>query len=227
MTSFRTAHNKDIVLRQISTEAQQRAELRGIRFVDFELDTDASPTLGLREIEFDGFGATPANVSYGDVIPEVLTDKETWFTSVFRRTKVGEFETIELDEIPDGEGVVLAEPNFVELVSLFGSGNAGELFLKAQEIARRQFAAPTRLKGWRLTIARPHPIQCDGLVASVEVRSRSDPQPGTGFEMTVITGDDNAPELFFGKSLTRKRRGGYRKRLDDKQDAREREGVND
>lgn len=127
-------------------------------------------------------------------------DEESWYVAAFMRLGDGAASQIPLDAVPPGEGLVIPRPDMVELVPLDGAGNKGELDKAAAGIASEQFVRPARVPVRRLTVARPWPVQCDGVVASVEIRMRPN---GCGFLTAVGTGGKTAPDPNPLRSKTR------------------------
>lgn len=124
-----------------------------------------------------------------NVIPEALGDAETYYTSAYVREGNGQ-KRIKLEEIPEGEGVVVSRPDLVELQPLVGNSNRRALDVTADQIARGRFGVPEKLETYTHLMARPWRVQCNGTVAAVEWRSRNSPAPGTGIETLIVAGSD-------------------------------------
>lgn len=133
-------------------------------------------------------------------VPSSLSDAEGYFVRAYRRKGVGLAEEIPLDQVPAGEGVVVRRPEMQELVPMVGEGNGAELEQKAEKIAAERFRPYRKVEGRTHVVARPWPVQCDGVVASVEVRSGPE---GTGFETSILTGGDRVGHAAGGASRWR------------------------
>ena len=134
-------------------------------------------------------------------IPRELSDEVTWFTRAYRRTAAGP-EPIDPSDVPTGEGTVVPL-ELHELIPLEGEGNTAELQQLADEIAAERLGARSAVEGETLLLARAWPVQCDGLVASVEINSRDTPKQGTGIETRVVVGSSRAPDANPLRSRTR------------------------
>ncbi|MCO5167621.1 MAG: hypothetical protein M9894_14835 [Planctomycetes bacterium] len=131
----------------------------------------------------------------GDRIPTALTDKESIYTAAFRRTGRGQGVRVQVDELfgngpgaANDQAVRLFDPDMVELVPLEGAGNRAALDEQAERMALTRFLAPEQVTTTRTTLARPWPVQCDGLVSNVEIRMRFKDGAPCGFETTVTAG---------------------------------------
>lgn len=149
------------------------------------------------------------------LIPSVLTDAESFYTACFRRSGQGRAEQIDLSALPAGEGVPVSRPDLVELVPLEGRGNSGTLDATAHGVAIGLFKRPERVESARHSIARPWPVNCDGVVSGVEIAMRSG---GKGFITTVFTGSEAEVLHPLGRTRVRPRRGEH-------SDAAAREGL--
>ena len=119
------------------------------------------------------------------VIPAALTDQESYYTASFRRAAPGQAAPVALSDVPPGEGVAVSRPDLVELVPLEGAGNRGALDETAQTIAEALFKRPERVEAAKYSVARPWPVNCDGVVSGVEIALRPN---GKGFVTTIHTG---------------------------------------
>lgn len=137
-------------------------------------------------------------------IPEALGDEESYYTAAFRRLGQGRAEQVELGAIPPGQGVPVERPDLVELVPLEGGSNKASLDKTAMTIAEGLFDRPDKVEQAKYSIARPWPVNCDGVVAGVEIAMRPS---GKGFVTTIHTGSE-APKLApLGQTRVRVRRG--------------------
>lgn len=118
-------------------------------------------------------------------------DAPSWYSQAFRRGAAGQPDFVPLEAVPQGEGQVVPRRDLVELVPLEGEGNRAKLDGAALEIAAERFAQADLVAGAQLTLGRPWPVQCDGVVASVEIASRPG---GVGFTTTIKTGAGAAPD---------------------------------
>lgn len=124
-------------------------------------------------------------------IPSVLSDRESYYVAAFQRTRERHAAPIELDKVPVGQGLVIERPDLVELVPLEGESNRVRLDETAQSIAEAACSRPERVEQAKYSIARPWPVNVDGVVAGVEIAMRPN---GKGFITTIHTGSE-APAL--------------------------------
>jgi len=127
-----------------------------------------------------------------DVIPVALGDDESYYTAAFRRTGRGTGSRVPLASVPEGQAVVLSQPDFVELVPIEGDGNRVDLDEQAERLALTRFLVADQVQTTRTTLARPWPVQCDGLVSSVEIAMRFKDGAPCGYE-TIVTSGGQAP----------------------------------
>lgn len=119
-------------------------------------------------------------------VPEVLSDQEGYFARAYKRTAAGTAEPVPVDDpAVQPNATVIRRPTMGELIPMVGEGNRAELEAEAEKIAKERFLARPKVEGRTHVLARPWPVQCDGVVASVEIRS-----DGTGFETSILTGGD-------------------------------------
>jgi len=144
-------------------------------------------------------GRSSANKSQ-TLIPSVLSDTESYYTAAFKRSAPGRAEQIELGAVPKGEGIPLDRPDLVELVPLEGQSNRFRLDDTAQSVAEGVFKRAERVEAAKYSIARPWPVNCDGVVSGVEIVMRPN---GKGFITTILTG--SASEVLEGLGRTRVR----------------------
>ncbi|HBP20181.1 MAG TPA: hypothetical protein DEA08_20630, partial [Planctomycetes bacterium] len=147
-----------------------------------------------------GVGATKNETK----IPEVLSDAESYYTASFRRSAPGRAEQIELGAIPAGEGVPVSRPDLVELVPLEGESNKGKLDETARTVALALFKKAEKVEAAKYSIARPWPVNCDGVVSGVEIAMRAN---GKGFITTIVTGSESEILQPLGRTRPRVRRG--------------------
>ena len=127
-----------------------------------------------------------------DVVSEALTDEETYYTAAFKRTARARAEKVKLADVPRDQAVRIKEPHLVELVTLSGSSNVGTLDRDAERLAAERFNVPDLVTTRKHVLARPWPVNCDGLIASVEIKSRVANGAPCGYETTITTGGDAA-----------------------------------
>lgn len=122
--------------------------------------------------------------------PAAADDRESVYCAAFRRGEgAGGFDRVDVKEVPAGEGFVVRRPDLVELVPLGASeGNLAELDAQAEQIAADLFRRPALIRSTRFTLAGPWPINPDGLVAEVEIRSEQVDGAPCGFTTTIVTG---------------------------------------
>ena len=141
----------------------------------------------------------------GTVIPECLSDQESYYTAAFKRVARGRAEPLEVAAVPQGQGVPVERPDLVELVPLEGEGNKGALDETAKAVAEGVFGRPDRVDAARYSIARPWPVNTDGVVAGVEIAMRPN---GKGFVTTIHVGSDAPAIKPLDRTRVRVRRGG-------------------
>lgn len=159
-----------------------------------------------------------------DVVPEVLTDEDSFFLRVFRRTQGAAFERVKFGAIKDDrareiirqQAVKIRRPDLYQLVPLEGEGNLGELARVTEDLARSQFARPDVLGERLATIARPLLINPDATISGVSIILRSG---GRGFEVRITTGE-TAHEIEPMRTRVRPRG-----RQDPRTDGADRSGV--
>ncbi|MCO5172454.1 MAG: hypothetical protein M9894_39660 [Planctomycetes bacterium] len=170
-----------------------------------------------------GVSDSQADCPGGDnVIPEALEDAECYYLAAFRRGPSGGAVPIPVSEVPRDQVLVVQRPDLVELVELSGATNRGALDLEAARVASEMFKTRPLLKAASTVLARPWPVQCDGLVERVTVRMRQKDGAPCGFETEVVTGTDEAPSGG-GTRTDPARRGAAALRA--QQEAARREGV--
>ena len=137
-------------------------------------------------------GTPEAEGGEGDVIPPCLGDREGYFVRLFKRGGA-QPELVKIDGLSEEQeralterALVLREPRLVELLPIVGAGNADQLTLLAAERAKDAMnRVPLVLREQRVTLGRPWPVNCDGVVSGVQIRLRPN---CAGFETLVETG---------------------------------------
>lgn len=140
----------------------------------------------------------------GAVGPAAADDRDTYYARAFRRVAPGRVERVDERAIPPGAAAVIRRPDLVELLPLDGGGNVVELDQQAEALAVARSNRRDLLRERRVTVARPWPVLCDGLVAEVEIRSRETQGAPCGFLTSVTIGSRAAPRNpFVGRTRTR------------------------
>ena len=123
-----------------------------------------------------------------DIIPACLSDQETYYTAAFQRQGDGAPKLVELSALPFDQVVRIGAGELVELVTLDGASNRSGLDRDARAIVFPRMKIPDQLKTLSTTLARPWPVQCDGVVSSVEITMRKQDNAPCGFETTIVSG---------------------------------------
>lgn len=129
-------------------------------------------------------------------IPSVLSDQESYYVSGWERTGRGVATPKKVggdDGVPLDQAVRLEDPDLVELVALDGKSNRSKLDDLAQARAREAFSAPDVVRSRRLVVGHLWPVQCDGVVRAVEIRTRFEAGVPCGYETLIATGGSTAP----------------------------------
>mgnify|MGYP001565482610 CR=1 FL=1 len=95
-------------------------------------------------------------------------------------------------------------PDLVELVPLEGGNNKGALDETARAVAEGVFGRPDRVEAAKYSVARPWPVNTDGVVAGVEIAMRPN---GKGFVTTIHVGSDAPAIKPLDRTRVRVRRG--------------------
>ena len=136
-------------------------------------------------------------------IPGALSDEATVFKAAFKRTARGSVVEIPLSEVPFDRAVRISDPDLVELVPATGTGNRDDLVARARLRALERANVPDVVRTERFVFARPLPIQCDGVVASVTWQMREKDGAPCGFETIVQTGASAAALAQPGTTVVR------------------------
>lgn len=123
-----------------------------------------------------------------NVVPAALEDAECYYLAAFQRGPIGGAVPVPLAQVPPGQALVVQRPDLVELVPIEGASNRGALDLEAAKIAAELFRAKPLVRTTKTTVARPWPVNCDGVVESVEIVMRQKDGAPCGFETTLVTG---------------------------------------
>jgi hypothetical protein len=79
---------------------------------------------------------------------------------------------------------------WVRLLPLEGEGNVAVLERDALALAQQVFRRAPSVKGSVHKLAGPWPVQCDGVVAGVEIRSEVKDDAPCGFTTIITVGSD-------------------------------------
>lgn len=139
-----------------------------------------------------------------DRVPEILSDDESYFAAWYLRLPGGQaIRRVETSGLQPEAFTALRRSAMTlrreqlgcELIPLEGAGNREQLLAQAEVHARDALLRREAIEEDRVTVARPWPVNCDGVVAGVEIVSRGGPGQGIkGFETRVVTGSA-APEI--------------------------------
>ena len=145
-------------------------------------DTPPPPAYRVRTTGSDGSG--PATPQF---------DEEGYYASWWQRTGAGDLVRVDPSRLSDADrkrirqqALVVRQPSLVELIPLEGTSNRVDLDSQARALAEAAFKGTDKVESAAWTLARPFPVNCDGLIAGVVVRSRAE---GKGFETVVEVGD--------------------------------------
>lgn len=122
-----------------------------------------------------------------NVIPKALTDQESHFVAAFKRSGTGAVPAV-LSEVPLDRALRIERPDLRELVPLKTSGNREALEREAREAAAAIFRRRSEVKAASYVLVGPWPIQCDGVVAGIEIRNEVVEGAPCGFTTTVSVG---------------------------------------
>lgn len=166
----------------------------------------------------DDFGGVLGPAPAEDVVPEVLSDRETYYVAAFERRGQRRAVPIRVADAQLDRAVRLEEPNLVELVNLDGASNRNGLDDAAQRRAADAFDAPEVVRSRRICVAHLWPVNCDGIVSSVEIRTKFKGGVPVGFETVIETGAAPNESVGPGRTIARPPRPGNGR-------AAEREGL--
>ncbi len=156
----------------------------------------SDPTAGPPADDSTNDLGTQAATGGQDVIPSVLSDRESYYVSGWERIGRGQANPKPVggvDGVPLDQAVRLEDPDLVELVDLRGNTNRGKLDDEAQRRAKEAFSAPDVVRSRRLIVGHLYPVQCDGVVRAVEIRTRYEGGVPCGYETLITTGGSTAP----------------------------------
>lgn len=128
-----------------------------------------------------------------DLIPDSVSDQETYYAAAFKRTARGKGEKVDMKDVPLDQASVVLRSDFVELVPIRGEGNKASLDEQSLQIALAHFRRPDRIETSTHVLGGPWPVQCDGLVESVEIITTFEKGAPLGFETHVLTGCSGLP----------------------------------
>jgi hypothetical protein len=146
-----------------------------------------------------------------------LSDEETIFTSAYQRVGRGLAREFPLAGVPRQLATRVERPDLVELVALDGSSNATLLKEEALSLAKSIFRRQDYVRTTTYVFAHVKTINPDGVVDSVEIRTRDKNGP-CGFETVVTTGSSAFRNQ--GGTGTRQRRPSAERGQDDREGVR-------
>lgn len=133
--------------------------------------------------------ALTGDPGFGDFVPAALGDKASTYAAAFQRTGPGKVRRVDLDQVPL-DRVQPIRRLFQELVPISERGNRSELDAESEKLAIGVSSPPSRTSSSTYLLAGPWPVQCDGLVSSVQIRSESVNGAICGFTTTVSVGGE-------------------------------------
>lgn len=143
-------------------------------------------------------GSAPIVEGGDHVIPAALGERESVYTSAWYRSARGKVEPALLDAVPLAQATVVRRPRWQELVPLPARpgepatvSNKAQLDAEARKLALALANRPDRVREASLEVAGPWPVQCDGVVAGVEIVMHQVGGAPCGFTTTVATGGDS------------------------------------
>ena len=172
---------------------------------------DVAPGVEAPKTGTSEFPSDPSKAGGGEnVIPSALSDQETYYTAAFQRVARGNPIKVQLSSVVFDRAVRIYERDFVELVPLDGRSNAHELDQRAANLVAERMNVPDQVETTRLVLARPWPVQCDGVVSSVTIVMREKDGAPCGFETIIQTGSSASEVQPQGatRERPRMRRGG-------------------
>jgi hypothetical protein len=172
------------------------------------LDRPSTPVVRVRTGPLHRLNPVPpgtdAEFAEPDVIPEVLGDEETYYTAAFVR-QPDRIERVNLADVPRDQAVRIVAEELVELVDVGGGSNGAQLDAQALALAEaRLTGAPDMVRATQHVLARPWPVQCDGIVERVEIAMRHEAGVPCGFE-TVVTCGSGSMQIRHYPGQTRER----------------------
>ncbi|MEK9811358.1 MAG: hypothetical protein VW362_12975, partial [Candidatus Nanopelagicales bacterium] len=159
-------------------------------------------------------GGTASNKAVVPAWPEGLSDQKTFFKAAFKRVPNARPVAVPYEDVPPGAAVAV-NSQLQLLLPATGPGNAYEIVRQAEILAYGAIGKKhVRIPSQTFVVARPWPVNCDGVVASATIKMR-DGQ--AGFTTTIETGDEPIEVVRPYQTRQRRRRG----------DAAKREGLTD
>lgn len=189
---------------------------RGFPLEDVLRAAAAGFVLKLREFPVLQRRGAPAERDFGgqNFIPEALTDQESFYTAAFVRVGRGQARQVPLASLP-ADQIKRVGRRFQELVPIapraatgqtflesirtenrgfvVGTSNKGDLDFQSEVIASSMFDKPDRVEGRTITLSGPWPVQTDGIIEGVEIRTVFEKQTPAGFT-TILSIGSNPPE---------------------------------
>lgn len=133
--------------------------------------------------------ALTGDPGFGDYIPAALGDAQSVYVAAFRRLARGKVAQVELSKVPLDQALRVRRP-WRELVPLNGLGNREILDAEAEKLAIGLASPQDRVKSATYVLAGPWPVQCNGVVSAVEIRSENVNGAICGFTTTVTIGGE-------------------------------------
>lgn len=131
--------------------------------------------------------ASDADQGPDNVVPQVLSARESYYASAWRRTGVGRVVRVEVEDVPLHRASRVSV-RFQELVALTGISNRPRLDQQAEATAREMSRRKDEIRSQSLSVAGPWPVQCDGLISRVEVVMNKAGGAPCGFTTRVTIG---------------------------------------
>lgn len=122
-----------------------------------------------------------------DVVRSAESDDATWYRSCWRRDGSGQATPILPSLATDP--LVVRRRDLVELIDLEGESNRAKLDELARDTSASRFGVRSLVRGESVPLIGLWPVNCDGVVAHVQITTVKGPSGGpAGFQTTVTTG---------------------------------------
>lgn len=130
------------------------------------------------------------DLQLADQVPGALSERESYYTSAWRRTARGVVEQVDLESLPTHRAVRVPV-RWRELVALEGLSNKPSLDKQARKAAQELSRAADEVRSQSVSVVGPWPVQCDGLISQVEIVSGTQDGAICGFTTLVTVGGSN------------------------------------
>lgn len=162
---------------------------------------DLDPEYARPYVTSVGLGINDAE-RHGNLAPDPWIDLQTtlakrrqdykvgYYWSGWRRTGPGSVTGPLRATLPAEDALQVDDPGLVELIGVFGETNQSTLDQSARQQARAQTRRKDVLDTGQRVYRRPWAVDCDGLVAGVEIFSADDL---SGLRTRIVVGDDLIP----------------------------------